>query len=612
MFSLKIDYPDNSFDAPNRRKVARDLKARRRRNPLPLGKKNHTFRVPIIQCRRLTVPRLFYLSLLLVLISAAVRAEVAPVSYNRPLALRPMPPRGPVSAPARTDETDEWLNIRINSDNSGQVQNEQQVVVNPANPDNVVAVWRDFRLGYRRVGVGYSMDGGLSWVDQLFPLVQYPQASDPALTWNAAGTIYALILSYDPVGEDGLFVSPSTNGGLTWGPFLPAVNAVSGTFEDKELIACDRTGGQYHNNLYIAWARFTNNQTVSRINFVRSANGGSAWSTPVFVSDNTSVQWPVPAVGANGEVYVAWVNYSPASIRFDVSTNGGVSFGTDRTVQNTSFASTNINPALAIFCYPAMDVDITNGPNRGNIYIAYANRVTGSNDVDLFLTRSANNGTTWSTPVRINDDAFANGADQFHPWLVCDENGTLHLIFYDRRNNIPQNLLMDLYYTSSTDAGQTWSPNQRLTTVSSNPGLDSLDSGLIGEYNGLAVRNNVIHPVWTDTRNLNQDTYTAVFNAGPPPPIQHPRHHVPLQGALAANPNPFNTTLQVNLDLPEAGFLDLAVYDLTGRRVSTLAQGSFPAGELRRFWTPRVATGLYLLRAVTSGDEAVRKIMYVK
>jgi len=43
-------------------------------------------------------------------------------------------------------------------------------------------------------------------------------------------------------------------------------------------------------------------------------------------------------------------------------------------------------------------------------------------------------------------------------------------------------------------------------------GLDSLDSGLIGEYNGLDVRNSVIHPIWTDTRFLNQDAFTAVWS----------------------------------------------------------------------------------------------------
>jgi hypothetical protein len=540
--------------------------------------------------------------------------EVTPVIQDRPLALRPDPKVGMVSTLPQSSELDEWLNVRINSDNTGQVQNEQQVVVNPTNANNVVAVWRDFRLGYRRVGVGYSLDGGWNWVDQLFPQPQYPQQSDPALTWNAAGIIYALVLSYNPSGaDDGLFVSATTNGGLSWGPFVPAVtNNVSGTFEDKELIACDRTGGPFNGNLYIAWARFTNNQSVSRINSIRSTDGNTSWSAPVFVSDNTSVQWPNPAVGPNGEVYVAWVNYSPPGIRFDVSTNGGLSFGTDRVVQATTFASANINPALLIFCFPAMDVDITNGPYRGNIYIIYSNRITGSSDVDIFLTRSANNGTTWSAPVRVNDDSFANGADQFHPWLVCDENGTLHVIFYDRRLNVPQNLMTDLYYTYSTDAGQSWAPNQRITTISFNPGLDSLDSGLIGEYNGLAVRNNVIHPVWTDTRNLNQDTYTAVFNAGPPPPHQHPRHHVPLQGMLDSWPSPFNTKLEVFVHLPESGWMDLAVYDLMGRRVTTLARGVFPTGALQRSWTPQAATGLYLIRAATAGGVEIRKVMYLK
>jgi len=46
----------------------------------------------------------------------------------------------------------EWDNWKINSDATVQVQNEQQVAVNPIDPDNLVAVWRDFRLGYRRVG----------------------------------------------------------------------------------------------------------------------------------------------------------------------------------------------------------------------------------------------------------------------------------------------------------------------------------------------------------------------------------------------------------------------------------------------------------------------------
>jgi len=532
--------------------------------------------------------------------------QVTPVEIKQPLALLQSVQHGmPVEAPpARL--VDNWLNLRINSDQSGQVQNEQQIVVNPQNPLNVVAVWRDFRLGYRRVGVGYSFDGGWTWHDDLFPQMVYPWQSDPALTYNSAGAMYVCILSYDPVGEDGLYVSASTDGGVSWGPFYPAVNAAPNSFEDKELIACDRTGSPYDGNLYVAWAKFT---STTRIHCVRSTSQGTSWEAPTQVSDLTGVQWPVPAVGPSGEVYIAWVKTgSPYGIRFDKSLNGGVTWGTDVAVQSTSFGSAYITPSLLIFCYPAMDVDITNGPNRGYIYIAYSDDIYG--DTDLLFTRSANGGDTWSRPIRINDDAVANGCDQFHPWLVCDEQGVLHVIFYDRRNDPVQNLYMDLYYSYSSDGGLSWSPNERITTVSSNPGLDSLDSGLIGEYNGLAVRDNVIHPIWTDTRNLNQDSYTAVWqNAG----LQlHPQAGTPISGGLSASPRPFNSTLQVSFELLKPGRVTLSVYDLAGRLVDILAEGYFEPGAINRTWSPKVGSGVYFLAAESPQGPAYQRILYLK
>ncbi len=554
--------------------------------------------------------KLICFAVLLCALVISAGAEVTPFVNDRPLALW-SGQTVPVVSPNPNSGNyylDYWLNTRLNSDTTGQVQNEQQVVGNALDPNNLIAVWRDFRLGYRRVGVGYSFDGGYSWHDELFPQVTYPWQSDPGLTWHTSGAIYAIVLSYNPSGEDGLFVSQTTNGGLTWGPFLPAVNAVPNSFEDKELIACDRTGSLYDGNLYIAWARFTNFQTVSRITSVRSTNGGSAWSTAVPVSDGTGVQWPVPAVGPEGQVYIGWVRYSPPGIMLDVSTNGGLTWGTDRLVQNTAFGSAYINPMLLIFSFPAMDVDITSGPHRGNVYIVYTDDWYG--DADLFFTRSLNGGQTWSAPTRVNDDTPANGCDQFHPWLVCDENGTLHLIFYDRRNDPLQNLFMDLYYTYSTDAGITWAPNQRLTTVSSNPGLDSLiNSGLIGEYNGLAVRNNVIHPVWTDTRNGHQDTYTAAWSPG----LQlHPNAGTHIGGLLEAAPCPFNSEIQLTLRVPNAGQVELAVYDMAGRKIAVLAEGNFASGILRRTWQPEVSSGIYLIIARTAAGEENRKVLYLK
>lgn len=543
----------------------------------------------------------------------AAQAEVIPVVYDKPLALRPHPGASAVAPGESSRGLDDWLNIRINSDTTGQVQNEQQVVVNALNSNNVVAVWRDFRLGYRRVGVGYSFDGGYAWHDELFFEPTYPWQSDPGMTWHTSGSIYAVVISYDPQGEDGLFVSESTDGGLNWGPFIPAIHGIPDSFEDKELMACDRTGSQYDGNLYIAWTRFSYvPYTTTNITLVRSITGGVSWDHPVTVGDETGVQWPVPAVGPNGEVYVAWVKYYSEGIRFDKSLDGGVTWGNDIIVQPTSFASAMINPDLLIFAFSAMDVDITNGSNRGTIYIAYSDEWYG--DTDIFFTLSTDGGEHWMSPIRVNDDDVGNGADQFHPWLVCDEEGTLHLIFYDRRLDVPQNLYMDLYYTYSTNGGITWSPNERITEVSSNPAHDSLDSGLIGEYNGLAVRNGIIHPVWTDTRDGHQDTYTAVFDTSSsvPPLRQHPLAGMQIGGLLDTSPNPLNSAVEIRLNLPEAGLVKLVIYDLAGRQVATLADGVFPPGTLRRTWRPEGPSGIYLIRAVSPVGEVVKKLLYLK
>ena len=164
-----------------------------------------------------------------------------------------------------------YLNIRVNDDTTNQLQNEEQIVMNPTDTTNMVAVWRDFRLGYRQVTYAYTYDGGLTWEQDLFSEPQYIWDSDPGLTVDIAGNFYAVILSYNSTSEpNGLFVYKSTDGGATWSGPVTVINGIPGVFEDKELIACDRSVGPYTNNLYVAWARFFNTQIL----ISRSTDGG--------------------------------------------------------------------------------------------------------------------------------------------------------------------------------------------------------------------------------------------------------------------------------------------------------------------------------------------------
>jgi hypothetical protein len=251
------------------------------------------------------------------------------------------------------------------------------------------------------------------------------------------------------------------------------------------------------------------------------------------VSDASGVQWPVPVVGTNGEVYVAWYSYYPDRIMLDVSYDGGATFGTDQTITSVGFGSGTINGEIYVFSFPAMDADITGGQYDGRLYLAYADYGGGS-DLDIFFRSSTNGGSSWCPEVRLNDDQIANGRDQFHPWLTVDETGTVSVVWLDRRND-PANLWMDCYVTQSTDGGASWCPNVRISSVSCDPTAGQLDAGLLGEYIGLAAVEGRINPVWTDTRRGHQDVFTSrVFlNADVTVELSPDTTVVPRGGTLA-------------------------------------------------------------------------------
>lgn len=68
-----------------------------------------------------------------------------------------------------------------------------------------------------------------------------------------------------------------------------------------------------------------------------------------------------------------------------------------------------------------------------------------------------------------------------------------------------------------------------------------------------------------------------------------------------AHPNPFASATRVAFMLPQAERLDLAVYDVLGRRIGTLAEGDYPAGRHEVEWAPaELTSGLFHIRLRTN------------
>jgi hypothetical protein len=88
---------------------------------------------------------------------------------------------------------------------------------------------------------------------------------------------------------------------------------------------------------------------------------------------------------------------------------------------------------------------------------------------------------------------------------------------------------------------------------------------------------------------------------------------------LAPNkPNPFNPRTSLSFNLPSAGHARLAIYDIRGREVSILANGTLDAGPHNSEWDGRdknarpVASGIYFARLAFGGEDRVQKMVLTR
>jgi Tol biopolymer transport system component len=83
-------------------------------------------------------------------------------------------------------------------------------------------------------------------------------------------------------------------------------------------------------------------------------------------------------------------------------------------------------------------------------------------------------------------------------------------------------------------------------------------------------------------------------------------------------PNPFNPSTTISFSLPVTGTVSLAVYDITGRKVRDLVNGSLTRGAHSAVWNGldsegrAVSTGVYLSRLTMNGKSATNRMLLAK
>lgn len=386
----------------------------------------------------------------------------------------------------------------------GDAANEPSMCIDPNNPNHIAIGWRQFDTvtsNFRQAGVAYSTNGGLNWT---FPgnLDAGIFRSDPVLSADAEGNFYYLGITNDSSFYCDLL--RSTNGGVTWDSLGWALGG------DKEWMAIDTTSGPGHGNIYQVWSPFYNYANDQNKIFTRSTDGGRTWMDAMALPHLP--YFGTLDVGPDGELYTFGTAIDIVPFVINRSTNAQNRFvlpTIDLTViidlgGPLMFGLPNINPG-GLLGQAWVAADRSTGPTRGNVYVLCTVSNAPGNLANVMFSRSTDRAQTWSTPIRLNDDATNQNACHWFGTLAVAPNGRVDACWLDTRLS-PDNSESALYYTWSDDGGLTWAANRQLSPLF-NHSVGYPQQNKMGDYIQIVSLNEGACIAYSATFNNEEDVY---------------------------------------------------------------------------------------------------------
>ncbi len=404
------------------------------------------------------------------------------------------------------------VNVGPNGGNiPGDAANEPSIAVDPTNPDRIAIGWRQFdtvNSSFRQAGNGWSDDGGRTWHTN--PVLE-PGVfrSDPVLRADASGRFYYQSLKVtnlnlpDEEFTEDLWVSD--DGGQSWsGP----VFSYGG---DKLWFAIDNTGGNHNGAIYNIWNIAGNLYYPRTFNF--SADG-SMFRPPMLLP--IQPVFGTITVGNEGEIYAVGVVHGQnnqqiwllKSTHRDNLGNPVFSQMTPVDLGGDVVLGAPINP-VGLAGQIWVDVDRSNTPMRGTVYVLASVDPPGPDPLDVMLARSTNGGASFEPPVRVNDDPLDANNTQWFGTMAVAPDGRIDILWNDTRNALAQHpavIRSQLFFASSYDNGRSFTRNRAASPLF-NQYLGYPQQQKLGDYYDIIGANDGAHLAWAATFNHEQDVY---------------------------------------------------------------------------------------------------------
>jgi hypothetical protein len=418
------------------------------------------------------------------------------------------------------------------------------LLVDPNNSNNVVASAVEMRT--RTCKLLRSTDSGISWkmLDASPSPASYPfcfhtsgMQTETPLAWGRDGTLYYGLVGWDHSdggqrGNLSVLLARSNDLGDTWETTIVRntrglVDAAVENNSPVSAVVVDTTSGP-EDIVYVMYRRSNPNATPAphRPPMVAvSTDGGKTFGEPIEVISfykktvknpangqdvaiGMAFNAPVGAVDDKGTLYVLYPANAVSTITPPQPFPVLLAKSTDR---GQSFTFTEAAPPSVYTEHVVMMRWTKQGGPQGTLHIIYEDKLdqpAKSADRDIFYTRSTDGGQTFSTPKMLNDDDPSKLAVQATPNISVSDNGRVDAVWWDFRDDAGK-FANDVYYTYSEDNGATWSKNVRITDRSVNRKIGVWSNGAdIRQPPGVVSTDKLAIIGWDDTRLGNDTTHT--------------------------------------------------------------------------------------------------------
>lgn len=324
----------------------------------------------------------------------------------------------------------------------------------------VHVVWEDYRDGdsaevyYKR-----STDNGLTWLNDI-RLTNDPSRSENATIACFGNTLHVIWLD-SRYGNYQIFYKRSTDNGVNWTPDVKLTNEIGVFFPSITVSGV---------NIHIVFSGFrTGNVNVS---YLKSLNSGSTWQLDTNIIQSIGGESEPSISCYNNNIHLVWTDTRDGNneVYYKKSIDNGSSWNQEIRLTNNS--SQSYSPSIASF-----------GNTVGIVWTDDRHEIL---NFEVYFIKSLNNGQDWDPEIRLTNSL---NYSQFP--VISIQNINIRIVWQDERNAISE-----IYFINSTNLGNSWLPETRLTFMQTANLFPNMD-----------VQDTTIHVIWPDMRDGNSEIY---------------------------------------------------------------------------------------------------------